>query len=216
MLFLNYPGFNATFTNLASSGRKGPNSVWSHYEGQDHDGQVTLSRGIQQWTVPYTGQYRIEAVGAAGGYNKKQSSSQYRGRGAKMVGTFNLSQDEMIQILVGQEGEITSNDKSSGDGGGGTFVVRGSNTPLIVAGGGGGLKAVISRHKGCDANTSTSGNSGYRSSWSGGRNGEGGTTGNQNDDRSGEGNENTYFHVTKHLIRVLSPDLFHSPSKHFH
>ena len=208
LLFLNYPGFNATFTNLGSSGREGTNSVGSHYEGQDHDGQVTLSGGIQQWTVPYTGQYRIKAVGSAGGYNTKQSRSQYRGRGAKMVGTFNLLQNEKIQILIGQEGEIRNNYWSAGDGGGGTFVVTESNTPLIVAGGGGGLKAVKSRHQGCDASTSTSGNSGYRSSWSGGRNGEGGTTGNQNHDRSGEGNRNTYFHFTKHLIRVLSPDLF--------
>ena len=33
-----------------------------------HEGQVTLSSGIQRWTVLYSGQYRIEAVGAARGY----------------------------------------------------------------------------------------------------------------------------------------------------
>ena len=31
--------------------------------------KLHLSSGIQQWTVPYTGDYRIEAVGAAGGYD---------------------------------------------------------------------------------------------------------------------------------------------------
>ena len=199
LLFLNFPGFNATFTNLHTNGRLGPMSVYNLYKGQDHDGKVKISstfRGIQQWTVPVAGQFKIEAVGAAGGYDNYQNSSQYRGRGAKMVGTFNLLQGEMIQILVGQEGKIRSHGTSSG-GGGGTFVVRGSNTPLIVAGGGGGLKTVQSRHQGCDANTSTSGNPGHNSAWSGGRNGDGGKTGSQNDGPSGENNENNYFYLTQ-------------------
>jgi len=74
-MFLNHSGFNATFTSLGASGKEGPTSLGSHYTDQDHDGQVTLSGGIQQWTVPYTGQYRIEAVGAAGGCDKNQNSS---------------------------------------------------------------------------------------------------------------------------------------------
>ena len=183
LLFLNYPGFNATFTNLKTTGRNGPTSVGSHYTGQDHESQVYLSKGIQQWTVPFTGQYRIEAVGAAGGYSVKHNDSQYRGRGARMVGTFSLSKDELIQILVGQEGGIRTNDGTSGGGGGGTFVVRGSNTSLIVAGGGGGLRAVTSRHQGCDASTNTSGNP----LGSGGSNGNGAETG---DTPSGESNNN--------------------------
>ena len=192
-MFLNYPGFNATFTNLGSTGRNGPTSVGSHYTGQDHEGQVTLFNGIQQWTVPYTGQYSIEAVGAAGGYSKKHNDSQYRGRGARMVGTFNLSKGELIQILVGQEGGVRNNGWSSG-GGGGTFVVRGNTTALIVAGGGGGIKAVASRRQGCDASINTSGNPGYNS-WSGGSNGDGAKTG---DTPSGESNnENDYSHFTK-------------------
>ena len=198
-LFLNFPGFNATFTNLHTNGSLGPMSVYNLYKGQDHDGEVKISstfRGIQQWTVPVAGQFKIEAVGAAVGYDGHQNSSQYRGRGAKMVGTFNLSQGEMIQILVGQEGEIRNHGWSSG-GGGGTFVVRGSNTPLIVAGGGGGLKAVKSRHQGCDASTSTSGNPGHNSACSGGSNGDGGTTGSQSDDLSGESNEDNYFYLTQ-------------------
>ena len=184
LLFLNYPGFNATFTNLGSTGRKGPTPGGSHYTGQDHEGQVALFKGIQQWTVPYTGQYRIQAVGAAGGYSQKYNDTQYRGRGARIVGTFNLYKDEVIQIIVGQEGGIKISRASSG-GGGGTFVVRGSNTSLIVAGGGGGLRAVTSRHEGCDASTNTSGNPGYNS-WSGGSNGEGAITG--DDKPAGESN----------------------------
>ncbi len=159
------------FTNLGASGRYGPTSLGSHYTCQDHEGQVTLSRGIQQWTVPYTGDYQIEAIGAAGGCDTHSKNGLYRGRGARMIGTFGLSKREIIQILVGQEGGINSIDWSSG-GGGGTFVVRGSNTPLIIAGGGGGILIAQSRHAGCDASTSTKGNPGYKS-WSGGRNGHG-------------------------------------------
>ena len=121
--------------------------------------------------MPFTGDYRIEAVGAAGGYDTHANSSLYRGRGARMIGTFCLSQGETIHILIGQEGGINKERIGSG-GGGATFVVRGSITPLIIAGGGGGVDRVSSRHEGCDANTSTTGNPGYRS-WSGGSNGHG-------------------------------------------
>ena len=168
------PVFIAVFTNLGASGRFGPKSLGSHYKDQDHDGQVTLSNGIQQWTVPCTGEYRIEAVGAAGGYDTHPNTTQHRGRGARMIGTFGLSKDEIVQILVGQEGGINSYGEGSG-GGGGTFVVRESNTSLIIAGGGGGVDRVTSRHTGCDASTSTTGNPGFRS-WSGGSNGHGSQT----------------------------------------
>ena len=173
---------NAVFTNLGASGRYGPTSLGSHYTGQDHDGQVTLSGGIQQWTVPYTGEYRIEAVGAAGGYGLKSNNGQYRGRGARMIGTFHLSKGEIIQILIGQEGGINSVAHSAG-GGGGTFAVRGSNTPLIIAGGGGGMEVVISRHAGCDASANTTGNPGHQS-WSGGSSGYGAQA--ADSDNSGE------------------------------
>ena len=162
------------FSNLNATGRYGPTSLGSYYVGHDHDGQVALSSGIQQWTVPHTGDYRIEAIGAAGGYDQRINSSQYRGRGARMIGTFHLNKGEVILVLVGQEGGINKKYVSSG-GGGGTFVVRGADTPLIIAGGGGGIDTVQSRHAGCDASTNTNGNSGYRS-WAGGSNGHGAQT----------------------------------------
>ncbi|PFX12041.1 hypothetical protein AWC38_SpisGene24060 [Stylophora pistillata] len=166
--------FKAVFTNLNSSGRIGPTTLGSNYIGEDHDRQVTLSSGVQQWTIPYTGDYRIKAIAAAGGYDRHSNSIQYRGRGARMIGTFRLTKGEVIQILVGQEGGINTVKRSSG-GGGGTFVVRGANTPLIIAGGGGGVNAAESRHKGCDASIDTTGNPGYKS-WSGESNGHGAQT----------------------------------------
>ena len=91
------------FTTLGKSGRTGPVQIENHYTGQDHDGQVTLSRGIQQWTVPHTGEYRIEAIGASGGYGE-DSIIKNGGRGARMIGNFILTKDEIIHILVGQKG----------------------------------------------------------------------------------------------------------------
>ena len=92
------------FTTLGMSARRGPVRIEGHYAGQDHDGQVTLSSGIQQWTVPHTGEYRIEAIGASGGYGE-DSIIKNGGRGARMIGNFILTKDEIIHILVGQEGK---------------------------------------------------------------------------------------------------------------
>ena len=144
--------------------------------------------------MPYTGDYRIEAIGAAGGYDIYPNSAQYRGRGARMIGTFRLNKGELIQILVGQEGGI--NKIYSSGGGGGTFVVRGANIPLIIAGGGGGVVTPLSRYKGCDASTNTTGNSGYKS-WSGGSNGHGAQT-------AGDGTSGKNISQ-----RSLSPAFFH-------
>ena len=174
MCFFYYAAYSALFTTLGATGRLGPTSLCRFYRNKDHDGQVTVVSGIQQWTVPYTGDYRIEAIGAAGGYDSYSNSQQYRGRGARMIGTFSLIEGETIQILVGQEGGINYHRSASG-GGGGTFVVRGTNTPLIAAGGGRGVETVTSRHSGCDASTTTSGNTGYQS-WIGGSGGHGADT----------------------------------------
>lgn len=69
----------AKFTNLGATGRLGPTSVGSHYQGQDHEGQVTVNKGVQMWKIPATGTYTIEASGAAGGYDKF-TSCEYTGK----------------------------------------------------------------------------------------------------------------------------------------
>ena len=162
------------FTNLGKNGSEGPKSIGSHYKDQDHDGQVTVSSGIQVWTVPRTGKYRIEAIGASGGYSE-DSFIKTGGRGARMIGNFNLTKDEIIHVLVGQKGEKGNKNPKTAGGGGGTFVVRENNKPLIIAGGGGGIKNISEQHPGCDASINTTGNGGYNSSLgSGGSNGNGG------------------------------------------
>ena len=154
--------FHAVFTNLGANGSHGPSASGSPYAGQDHYRQVTITNGIQQWTVPYTGYYRIEAIGATGGCDYWYPNIfSCGGTGAKLIGEFRLNMSEVIQVLVGQEGG--SNIKAWGSGGGGgTFVVSGNSTPLIIAGGGGGGLKDKKRHRRCNANTNSTGNAGYK------------------------------------------------------
>jgi hypothetical protein len=94
---------------------------------------LNTSNGIQLWTVPRTGSYTIQAVGASGG------NPANFGRGRNISTTVTLIKGEVIQILVGQTGSFMEGYYVQGGGGGGTFVVRGKQTAIIVAGGGGGL-----------------------------------------------------------------------------
>ena len=59
-----------TFTNANATGQNGPSQtqVNSAYALTNLNGAVVVSTlGIQQWTVPLSGVYRIEANGAQGG-----------------------------------------------------------------------------------------------------------------------------------------------------
>ena len=130
-----------TFTNCSATGRTGPtqsqiNSTYS--SGNSLNGGVTINtQGIQEWTVPATATYTIEAYGAQGG-------GDYGGKGAKIIGTFNLSSGDVLKILVGQVGEHNASDGrcNSSGGGGGTYVTKSpynnTNSILVIAGGGGG------------------------------------------------------------------------------
>ena len=94
------------------------------------------TQGIQIWTAPRSGSYQITAIGAAGG----NGPSSTAGAGARMIGTFSLSQGQKLRIAVGQTG--ATHTSLNGGGGGGSFVMRetGSATSdiLVIAGGGGG------------------------------------------------------------------------------
>ncbi|MEC7983594.1 MAG: hypothetical protein VX278_00440, partial [Myxococcota bacterium] len=161
-----------TFTTCGASGKTGPSqsNCNSEYSGGLLDGQVTVTSGIQYWTVPSSGYYEIEAAGAAGG-DASWSGQQYGGHGAIMVGTVYLSGGDVLKILVGQKG---GSGQPSASGGGGTFVATSSNSPIIVAGGGGGSST---DHGGRDGETGTSGTGSYPNSvTSGGIGGAGGGT----------------------------------------
>jgi len=96
------------------------------------EGKVTLSSGIQLWTAPYTGTYRITAAGAV-----TNGGSASGGYGAIIRGDVDLAAGTQLKVLVGQ----TGNDKLGNGwrgGSGGSFVATDANDPLMVGGGGGG------------------------------------------------------------------------------
>ena len=96
-----------TFTNAAATGRYGPTQaqVNTAYDGTILDDAVTINtQGIQEWTVPSTGTYTIEAWGAMGGVGINSAA----GLGARMRSDFTLTQGTVLKILVGQKPAASS------------------------------------------------------------------------------------------------------------
>jgi hypothetical protein len=138
-----------TFNNGSATGRSGPSlsSLLSSYNTSTYTWLNNVNyfdtvEGIQIWTVPKTGTYRITAAGGVGGEGRY--ATDVGGKGAIMQGDFNLSFGQKIKILVGHRGSTFGSPFTDGNGGGGTFVVRNTvGTPstsdiLVIAGGGGG------------------------------------------------------------------------------
>jgi hypothetical protein len=167
-----------TFTACSTTGPAGPtaaacrglySTTWD-----ENSSYFDVTSGIQYWTVPATGRYYIDAYGAGGG-------GGYGGGGARIADTFELTEGEIIRILVGQTQNAASTKANAG--GGGTFVIR---TPfntngsiLIIAGGGGGAESSASPQSNAPGSISTSGNAGTgtvsaSTSGAGGTNGSGG------------------------------------------
>ena len=130
-----------TFTNCTATGRTGPTQtqVNAAYSGSSLAGAVTINtQGIQEWTVPVTGNYSIAAYGAQGGNSG--------GAGASITGTFSLTQGDVLKIVVGQkgiDGTVSGVTYIGGGGGGGSYVMKSpymnAASILVIAGGGGGL-----------------------------------------------------------------------------
>jgi len=148
------------------------------YSGTSLQGLVTVNAGVQFWTVPQTGAYDIEAVGAGGGLGKDHSTDYYSngvpGKGARMSGKFVLNKGDGIRVVVGQRGsEALGYWQKGGGGGGGSFVVKSDGTPLLVAGGGGGAGRYNGMNGG-DGVTGQNGTAGGGTGGAGGTNGGGG------------------------------------------
>ena len=104
----------------------------------------------------------------------------YGGLGAKIRGSFFLSQDSLIKILVGQKGLLDGNMTT---GGGGAFVVKApydsQDSILIIAGGGGGAKDFENNQSVTSGSEFEYGKNGVgtNTSYNGGTNGRGGLGG---------------------------------------
>ena len=154
--------------------RQSVHALWQHWSigtqpeqlrwslsGTTLDGEVTVSAGIQQWVVPETGTYVVEAAGARGGV-WNNGSIGIVGAGARMVGEFSLTQGEVIQVLVGQPAADNPNGNTGG--GGGSFVTRAPHNTnasiLVIAGGGGGHECATQNFPNTHGTTSSTGQSG--------------------------------------------------------
>ena len=127
--------------NCGATGRTGPDSGDCNYGNFSVD---IAGEGIQEWTVPEDGTYRITVAGAQGG----EGDNLEGGLGAEIEGEFFLDSGNELRIVVGQKGR----GGDQGAGGGGTYVVRKSSSgpyemfdgqdvvPLIVAAGGKGQR----------------------------------------------------------------------------
>lgn len=137
-----YSFVDATFTPGGASGSNGPSlsqarsgiSSTGDDSWKNDTSYFNTSNGIQLWTVPSTGTYRIQAIGASGG-----TGTRTQGYAVSMQGDFSLISGEVLQIVTGQVGQTQGN---AGAGGGGTYVTRAphnnNGSILIIAGGGGG------------------------------------------------------------------------------
>jgi hypothetical protein len=118
-----------TFTTLGTSGHRGPDSTKTYANAPWREGDFSIENGQQQWTVPASGTYHIEAAGAYGATP-----------GRVVSGDVDLNEGQVVSLLVGQQpNPLTANvaDNVTVGGGGGTFVTVGGK-PLIVASGGDG------------------------------------------------------------------------------
>ncbi len=133
-----------TFTPAGATGMNGPDlsMCQAAYAAETWSSDVSFFNmsvnGVQLWTVPETGDYSIECFGAQGGFGG--------GLGAQAYGELTLTEGQILQIVVGQEGfSAFSSSNNGGGGGGGSFVVDGA-TPLVIAGGGGGFVSAYSSY----------------------------------------------------------------------
>ncbi len=128
-----------TFTSAGATGRFGPSQgqINTAYALTNLNGSVVATSGIQTFTIPVTGPYRIDATGASGG--NMAPTSQPFGTGAQMAGDFTLTAGTVLKIVVGQKGVNTPNSNwEGGGGGGGSFVADNANVPMVIAAGGAG------------------------------------------------------------------------------
>lgn len=129
----------------------------------------------KQYTVPYTGLYTIDALGAQG----KSYGSYTGGYGGSVTGTFWLRKGEVLTYVVGGQNGYNGGGSASsfGNGGGMTSVVSNQKGTLMIAGGGGGAFSYGNGNAGGSAASVINGNNGQSGMAGGGGGYQGGTAG---------------------------------------
>jgi hypothetical protein len=164
---------DVNFTTCGQVGQFGPSQAQcdaAYGVGNQLSGKVTVTAGIQHWTVPSSGTYRIEAWGAEGGTLPSYGPA---GKGAHVRGDVMLNQGDVLRVLVGQRGKTPAQTYDIGGGGGSFVVLQAGNVPKIVAGGGGapgncGQGNIPAQNgKGMDGANQNGGVSGNQGGWCG-------------------------------------------------
>ncbi|KAG9481348.1 hypothetical protein GDO78_010537 [Eleutherodactylus coqui] len=96
------------FSTCGARGPNGPtqalcNNAYRHKNISVVVGNQGPLKGVQMWRVPLTRVYTISVYGAAGGKGAKNHNK--RRHGIFTSGVFHLQKDELLYILVGQQGE---------------------------------------------------------------------------------------------------------------
>ena len=149
-----------TFTNMSATGGTGPSSITygTSTPGYGTGYVMTLSNGIQYWTVPASKTWSFTVAGA--GSNAPNSADSIKtAYGIVLTDTYSLSSGQVIAILVGQSGLVGTGSTST-SGSGGTFVCiysGGTYTPIFVAGGAAGLGNQSGTNLNVNGSTGTSG-----------------------------------------------------------
>ncbi|XP_056401565.1 leukocyte tyrosine kinase receptor isoform X1 [Hyla sarda] len=96
------------FSSCGARGPIGPTQTQCNNAYRNKNISVVVGKdgplkGVQMWKVPFTKVYTISAYGAAGGKGAKNHNKRYHG--IFMSGVFHLEKDELLYILVGQQGE---------------------------------------------------------------------------------------------------------------
>jgi hypothetical protein len=152
-----------------------------YYNGATNEYKVLSQGTFQEFTIPVSGQYLLEANGAQGG----SSGSGQGGKGASLRGYIQLQAGDVLRLGVGGAGlyglgTVGGNGANmSGGGGGGAstiVLVQGNQVlPLMVAGGGGGAGTENDGVGGRISQDGSSGNTnGGNAAGAGGTNGQGG------------------------------------------
>jgi len=171
-----------TFTNAGATGRFGPTQaqIDANYSGTSLESVVTINsthQGIQEWTVPASGSYRIEVFGASSTEQTFSNNFNDKGLGATLSGDFNMVVGDNLIILVGQ---MPTQSEFNG-GGGGTFVAKGNDinlsSAIIIAGGAGSHRSGYSATGFENLLDGTISFSGVDTYHAGGLNGSGGVSG---------------------------------------
>jgi len=127
------------------------------YTGTPLQGRVSVTNGIQSFTFPYPGTWRVTSIGAAGA----GAGGFPGGRGALLRAQSFIPAGISAQVLVGQMGSGAGSN-ANGGGGGGTYFIAQSYLWVVAAGGGG--TRTGAGQAGCDGHTGPQAGSGSGSS----------------------------------------------------